>query len=79
MVTIHKSYGLRVVIFLDDHEPAHVHVFGDGHLKINLMGAGGQPELIFSRDMKRNDMRRAMHIVVENQVAFLKRWGDIHG
>ena len=79
MVTLHKSYGLRVVIFLDDHEPAHVHIFGDGHVKINLVGADDQPELIFARDMKRSDIRRAMEIVMANQVAFLARWRDIHG
>ena len=38
MVTIHRAHGLRIVIFTDDHEPAHVHVFGDGHAKINLTG-----------------------------------------
>ena len=30
MVTIYRAHGLRVIIFTDDHEPAHVHVFGDG-------------------------------------------------
>jgi Domain of unknown function (DUF4160) len=38
MVTLYRAYGLRVVIFVDDHEPAHVHVFGDGQAKINLIG-----------------------------------------
>jgi hypothetical protein len=28
MVTVYRAHGLRVVIFTDDHEPAHVHVFG---------------------------------------------------
>jgi hypothetical protein len=31
---------------LDDHEPAHVHVFGDGQAKINLLGNDGKPELV---------------------------------
>ena len=44
MVTIYRAHGLRIVIFTDDHEPAHVHVFGDGEAKINLIGAGGDPE-----------------------------------
>jgi hypothetical protein len=34
MVTVHRAHGLRVVIFVDDHEPAHVHVFGDGRAEI---------------------------------------------
>jgi hypothetical protein len=78
MVTIHRSHGLSIVIFTDDHEPAHVHVFGDGHVKINLISIGGGPELVFARDMKRTDIRRAMQIVVANQAAFLSKWRDIH-
>ena len=79
MVTIHRSRGLSIVIFTDDHEPAHVHVFGDGHVKINLLGGDGCPELVFARDMKRAVIRRAMQIVIDNQAAFLERWRDIHG
>ena len=79
MVTIHRSRGLSIVIFTDDHEPAHVHVFGDGHVKINLLGGDGCPDLVFARDMKRAVIRRAMQIVIDNQAAFLERWRDIHG
>mgnify|MGYP006348254333 CR=1 FL=1 len=46
MVTIYRAFGLRVVIFVDNHEPAHVHVFGDGEVKINLAGPGDEPELV---------------------------------
>jgi len=28
MVTVFRGNGLRVVIFINDHPPAHVHVFG---------------------------------------------------
>ena len=41
MVTVLRAQGLRVVIFLNDHHPAHVHVFGDGEAKINLSGPDG--------------------------------------
>ena len=79
MVTIFRTQGLSIVIFLDDHEPAHVHVFGDGHVKINLVGPNGAPELVFARDMKRSDVRRAMQIITEHQASFLAKWRDIHG
>jgi hypothetical protein len=79
MVTIFRAHGLKVVIFVDDHEPAHVHVFPDGQAKINLVGSEGKPELIWAEGMKRSDVRRAMAIVVEQQKAFLARWRDIHG
>jgi hypothetical protein len=79
MVTIYRGSGLQVVIFVDDHEPAHVHVFGDGQAKINLIGPDGGPELIWADGMKRNDVRRAMQIVTEHQTSFLERWIKIHG
>jgi Domain of unknown function (DUF4160) len=79
MVTLYRANGLSVVIFVDDHEPAHVHVFGDGQLKINLIGADGDPELIWAEGMKRGDVRRAMKIVLEQQEHFLARWREIHG
>ncbi|MEJ0050322.1 MAG: DUF4160 domain-containing protein [Methylovirgula sp.] len=79
MVTIYRGNGLQVVIFVDDHEPAHVHVFGDGQAKINLIGPDGDPELIWADNMKRNDVRRAMRIVTEHQMLFLERWTKIHG
>ncbi|MGA2795633.1 MAG: DUF4160 domain-containing protein [Roseiarcus sp.] len=79
MVTIYRANGLSVVIFVDDHEPAHVHVFGDGQAKINLIGADGDPELIWAEGMKRSDVRRAMKVVIEQQNDFLSRWRKIHG
>ena len=79
MVTIHCAHGLRFVIFTDDHEPAHVHVFGDGEAKIDLLGAEGHPELIWSDGMKRSDVRRAMATVEEQRKQFLVLWSKIHG
>ncbi|MHB8283346.1 MAG: DUF4160 domain-containing protein [Caulobacteraceae bacterium] len=79
MVTVYRAHGLRVVIFVDDHTPAHVHVFGDGEAKINLEGADGVPELLSVDGMTRADIRRAMRIVKDQQVFLLKRWSEIHG
>ena len=30
MVTIHRAYGFRFVIFPNDHSPPHVHVIAQG-------------------------------------------------
>jgi hypothetical protein len=79
MVTIDRAHGLSVVIFTDDHEPAHVHVFGDGHAKINIVGVDGGPELVWAEKMKRSDIRRALSMVTEHRDAFLARWREIHG
>jgi len=79
MVTVHRAHGLSVVIFVNDHEPAHVHVFGDGQAKINLTGAEGAPELVWADGMKRGDVRRAMKLVVELHDELLVKWKEIHG
>lgn len=79
MVTVFRAHGLRFIIFSDDHEPAHVHIFGDGHIKINLGGQTGKPVLVQVENMKRSDIRRAMTIATEQQDYLLKRWKEIHG
>lgn len=79
MVTIYRAHGPKVVIFVDDHEPAHVHVFGDGQAKINLCGRNDEPELIRADAMTRTDVRRAMKILTEHKRLFLAQWKEIHG
>jgi hypothetical protein len=76
MITVIRASGLRVVIFTDDHEPAHVHVFGDGHAKINLFG---DPELVWAEGMTRGEVRKAMRLVSEHQALLLAKWREIHG
>ena len=69
--------GFRVVVYADDHEPAHVHVFGDGAAKINLAGASGEPVLVRAVAMKRSEVRRATALVREHGESFLARWREI--
>lgn len=67
------------MIYTSDHEPAHVHVVGDGHAKINLVGPDGAPELVFSVGIKKSDMRRLLAEVAEHREELLDRWEQIHG
>ena len=76
MVTILKADGFRFIIFINDHEPAHVHVFGDGEAKINLVG---RPELVWALKMSKTNIRRALRLTQAHQDLFLTRWRDIHG
>lgn len=65
MVTVLRTGSFRVVIFSNDHEPAHVHVFGDGEAKINLSDPDGRPELIWAVGMKHADIRKCMRLIEE--------------
>ncbi|WP_312796642.1 DUF4160 domain-containing protein [Tianweitania sp.] len=79
MVVIHRVFGFRIVIYTQDHEPAHVHVTGPGQAKVNLLGPKGKPELIYSIGIGRPDMRRLMNEIAQRQTEFLHQWERIHG
>lgn len=79
MVTVHREAGLRFIIFVDDHEPGHVHVVGDGKAKINITGPDGRPELVYNDGFKAGDLRKAMRIVAEQQPMMLEKWNERHG
>ena len=79
MVVVHREAGLRFVIFKDDHEPAHVHVLGDGDAKIRLFGNDGLPTVEEAKRMKRPVLKRAKNIVKEQQFMLMNRWKEIHG
>ncbi|WP_179588681.1 DUF4160 domain-containing protein [Pigmentiphaga litoralis] len=79
MVTVYRADGLRVVIYSMDHEPAHVHVYGSGHAKIDLSGLEGEPVLVWAEGMKHGEVRRAMKIVNARRLEFLTRWRELHG
>jgi hypothetical protein len=64
MVTGLSAHGLRVVIFTNDHQPAHVHVLGDGEAEINLRGADGIPELIWADAMSRGAVNAGSGMIV---------------
>jgi Domain of unknown function (DUF4160) len=79
MVVIDRAYGFRIVIYTQDHQPADVHVTGSGQAKVNLVGAGGLPELVYSIGISRTDLRRLMTVIAAKQGAFLREWERIHG
>lgn len=79
MVVVHRALGFRFVIYTSDHEPAHVHITGPGQAKVNLLGPGGMPELVFSVGIKRADLRRLLAEVASRRDVFLEEWRRIHG
>lgn len=78
MVTVHREGGFRVVIYKDDHEPAHVHVVKDGEVIINLVGADDQPEVRQAYGATKADVRKSLRIVTRLQASLLARWQEIH-
>ena len=79
MVTIHRAYGLRFVIYLNDHDPEHIHVFGDGEAKIDIVETDGQPSILHVIGMKASDRRKTLDVIKENQEWFLSEWNRLQG
>ena len=79
MVVVHRALGFRIVIYTQDHEPAHVHVTGPGRAKINLLGPDGCPEVVDVVGIKKSDMRRLLTEVTEHQDRLMREWERIHG
>ena len=78
MPTVFRLHGLRFMIFLDDHAPAHVHVFGDGEAKIEIGGDGRSPRMIYAEGLSGAMQRRALAAVAQNQTMLLMKWVEIH-
>ena len=79
MVTVHRAHGLRFVIYPNDHDPAHIHVIGDGELKVNIRGLDGLPELVWSVGMKITDRRNAMDVIRDRQEELMAHWHRLTG
>jgi hypothetical protein len=79
MVAVHRAKGYRCVIYTNDHEPAHLHVTGPGHARIDLGGPDGRPRVMLVAGIGRGEMRRLLAEVEARQEEFLAAWRRIHG
>ena len=75
MATILSQDGFQVMIFTNDHPPAHVHVFKAGtEAVINLAPVSIRENY----RMSPKNLRKAVDIVTENQDLLLPAWREIH-
>ncbi len=80
MPTIYKFLAFRVVIYPDDHRPAHVHVFAAGNEAVYILNCVDGPV-----DLRENfgfTKKQLKQIDDELNKALCKLcdiWGEIHG
>lgn len=68
------------MIYLNDHLPAHVHLFkAEAEVIINLGNEATPPQVRENIGMSRRDERAALVIVGEQQAVFWSEWRQIHG
>lgn len=80
MPTVLRIEGLRVVIWPNDHRPAHVHVKGGGGEAVfNLHCLDGPPELRESYGFKLAEVNRIWDALVDALATLCAEWRTIHG
>jgi hypothetical protein len=80
MPTIFRRDGFAVLIYTNDHRPAHVHIFkAEGEVVVQMGNAHTPPRVRENIGMSRRHERAALMMVAEHQVVFLAEWRRIHG
>jgi len=80
MPTVDRIHGLRVVIYPNDHRPAHVHVIGKGcEAVFKLSGLGGWPELRENYGFGAGELSRIKTALASRLTHLCEEWSRIHG
>ena len=77
MPTVLIIGGWRVVIYPNDHRPAHVHVLGGGGEAV--FNLAGELELRENHGFDSKSLRRIWAELQNNQAHLITKWEDIHG
>lgn len=80
MPTIDRVDGLRVVIYPNDHRPAHVHVIGNGcEAVFNLHCPEGPPQLRENYGFSLPEVSRIQSALAIRLAHLCAQWSMIHG
>ena len=80
MPTVLWIGNLRVVVYPNDHRPAHVHVIGQGHEAVfRLNRPLGSVSLRENYGFGRRDLARIEAGLSKHLAALLASWEAIHG
>jgi hypothetical protein len=72
--------GLRVVIYPNDHRPAHVHVMGNGcEAVFKLSCPDGTPELRENYNFPASDLAKIKIALLTRTARLCAEWSRIHG
>ena len=80
MTIVHRFNGYRVVIWLNDHRPAHVHVIGKGGEAVfKLHCPEGPPELREVYGLSTKQVKDILEKLTELLSELCEGWSEIHG
>jgi hypothetical protein len=79
MPTVLTISGMRVVIYPNDHRPAHVHVISsDCEAVFNLRCPKGPPELRENYGFSRKELGKIADKLIAELTVLCDKWKDIH-
>ena len=79
MPTVHRALGLRFVVYLNDHDPAHVHVLGpDAWARIDLGVASGAVGLMDAGGFSPGHLRAILAEAQACRAVFIEAWNKHH-
>ncbi len=80
MPVVYRIGGMRVVIWPNDHRPAHVHVIGpNGEAVFNLNCPGGPAELRESFGFRLREVNEIADALCSAIPALCEEWSKVHG
>jgi hypothetical protein len=80
MPTVLKIGGLRVVVYPNDHRPAHVHVIGsDREAVFNLHCPNGPPEVRENYGFSRREIGTIAGALAVCLASLCAAWREVHG
>lgn len=80
MPTVLTIFGLRVVIFPNDHRPAHVHVRGNGcEATFNLHCPDGPAVVRANYGFSKKDIVKIANALNASLAQLCDEWRNIHG
>ncbi len=80
MVTVLRVDGFRVVIYPNDHRPAHVHVVrAENEAVYNLNCPEGPPGLRENYGFSPSDLGKITQLLSSNLSKLCEQWSAIHG
>ncbi|MGC2529483.1 MAG: DUF4160 domain-containing protein [Candidatus Acidiferrum sp.] len=80
MPTVLRFAGLRVVIYFNDHRPAHVHVIGRGcEAVFDLRCPAGSPKVRENYGFSRRDTATIESNLAASRSLLCQAWEEMHG
>ncbi len=80
MPTVLREKGFEVMIYTQDHEPAHIHIWKAGREVVVDLRKGAAPPIIRRvHGMSKNQVREAYHLVERHLEHLRRKWRKLHG